>query len=356
MFLANRRPGLTLLEVVATVASVAILASLLAAGPKATRDNSKWLTCLSHLREAGQAAATFANSHEGYLQGASTANAIDYIDPDRTRYAYGGGEILSWPAAWGQAAGRGYQYNWDWGVRAGNAVGAYSRRNHVAEDFEALTCPAASFSINSTFYPRNHSGWGAGLVGDGDPDNPIPATNYMSYWGKLDYAINEDIVGAEVNNSAPGCWRAVPDGSGGWMGCLGEFTYNPNSPCGSQANEPLGRRLQGRLADVYDPATVALLADSRAELDDSWAVNLFLSGVYASAHAKEHAGAYLGNSTAVHPGRVNGRHAAGRVNVLLADMHTDSVRPVEYISDKMPRRYDPRVRVSPYDPHGLGQD
>jgi prepilin-type processing-associated H-X9-DG protein len=65
-------------------------------------------------------------------------------------------------------------------------------------------------------------------------------------------------------------------------------------------------------------------------------------------------GPYLGDFQQTFPSRMpTRRHPEGRVNVLFADCHGQTVRPLEYsdqnaLSKPLPSRYGPRVRVSPY--------
>ena len=69
------------------------------------------------------------------------------------------------------------------------------------------------------------------------------------------------------------------------------------------------------------------------------------------------AGPYLGDSQQQFPSRIpTNRHPKGRLNVAFADMHGQTVRPVEFGNDNfynrvLPSRYAPRVRVSPYQAH-----
>jgi len=99
---------------------------------------------------------------------------------------------------------------------------------------------------------------------------------------------------------------------------------------------------------------VLLLADagpstvSEAESGGQGYANLFISA--------QAAGPYLGDFQLRWRKRMaEKRHPGGRVAVLFSDFHGQSVRPVEFYSDasikKLPIRYGPRVRVSPYPPH-----
>jgi prepilin-type processing-associated H-X9-DG protein len=45
------------------------------------------------------------------------------------------------------------------------------------------------------------------------------------------------------------------------------------------------------------------------------------------------------------------RHPKGAINVLFADMHGETVRPIKWDDQTgLPTEYAPRVRVSPYRP------
>jgi hypothetical protein len=115
-----------------------------------------------------------------------------------------------------------------------------------------------------------------------------------------------------------------------------------------------GTRLQGNLDRVYNPSEVLLLADAgpstiaEAENDSQGYANLFISA--------QAPGPFLGDFQLQWRKRMaEKRHPGGRVAVLYTDFHGQSVRPVQFYSDasikKLPTRYGPRVRVSPYPPH-----
>ena len=122
----------------------------------------------------------------------------------------------------------------------------------------------------------------------------------------------------------------------------------------------------GRLEKVYDPSTVALLLDAGpnndsapgetggmaddANLINSWQV---------SAPSPDAEGPYLGNCVQYMGPRIpTNRHPNGSVNVLYADCHGGTVEPTDEWSaptsnwPSLPKRYMPRVRVSPYSDWG----
>ena len=156
-------------------------------------------------------------------------------------------------------------------------------------------------------------------------------------------------MGVEVSESGnnPACWRAVRSGSS-WLVGIGEQTY-----AFGDARRTIGYRLRGALERVYDPGTVGLVfeagPDNQVQAGGNEFVNLIISAWAA--------GPYLGDFQQAHVKRLpTKRHPKGRVNVLYSDMHGGSVQPVEFTGtgqDRLPSRYAPRVRVSPYHPHGF---
>jgi len=269
---------------------------------------------------------------------------IAAADPSRRKYAYGdGGELIAWPVALAQASGLDYSNNWHWGARARSFDQAKTKTDFIKNDFEVMVCPSDRIQLATPFYPRNKGSGNDGLVGVGNPADPTPSVPDMAYWGRLSYGINEDLVGAETSESRgfPACFRAV------WQGdtstpCRGEFAYPPSTPCG-QSRE--GWRLRGELTKVQQPADVGLIFDTgRDEEADSITgyANLVLS---AQAY-----GPYLGDFQQFHQARMpTTRHPNGAINVLFADMHGRTVRPVEH-RNGLPSKYSPLVRVSPYQP------
>jgi hypothetical protein len=204
--------------------------------------------------------------------------------------------------------------------------------------------------IASPFYPRNKAETlgdidNDGLRGQGDPNNPVSSSAGLSYWGYLSFGINEDIVGVEVaeSNNRPACWRAVQTDNG-WTECRGEFNYPPAHPCGGQE----GRRLRGNLTKIHRPGDVGLIFEAGRDDEDEAAAGF--ANLMISAQAD---GPYLGDFQQQHSARMpTKRHPKGRLNVLYADMHGGTVRPVEFDQvNRLPTKYSPRVRVSPYEPH-----
>jgi hypothetical protein len=130
----------------------------------------------------------------------------------------------------------------------------------------------------------------------------------------------------------------------------------------------VGQRLRGNLDKIYAPGDVGLVFETGPESEEQ-AVGATHSNQYANLinstaqdGIEELNGPYLGNSQQTHPARIpTNRHPEGRLNVVFADMHGATVRAVEYstanyLKARLPSKYGPRVRVSPYNPHGLGRN
>jgi prepilin-type processing-associated H-X9-DG protein len=313
--------------------------------------------CVSHMRGIGQSAKVFAADHEDRFQVATDEYGIANVDRSRNRYAYGsGGELLSWPVAVAQGAGMDFANNWDWGVRATSRTDAKSKLDQIKNELELVTCPSDKVRLATPYWPRNET-FGApndGLRGLGDPEYPEASTQNMAYWGNLSFGINEDIVGVENAWSGggdatpyPACWRAAPTGSG-WYSCTGERAYRPGTAC---AESPEGWRLRGNFDRVFRPGDVGLIFEAgqdHADRDPPPGANLILS---AKADGPYLGDALMGLAEERVPKR---RHPKGAMNILYADLHGGSVRPVNFTNvdgKEIPSEYSPRVRVSPYQPH-----
>jgi prepilin-type N-terminal cleavage/methylation domain-containing protein/prepilin-type processing-associated H-X9-DG protein len=350
---AKRASAFTLIELLVVIAIIALLVSVLLPALWRARASAKQVYCLSNMRGCAQAVSLFASEHNGRFQIATDETGLAVVDPYRSRYAYDrtpeySGELLAWPVALGRSMGAGYKSNMDWGVRATSYARALQRSGEIEakEPYKQLECPADFVRISTPFYPRNMGAGNDGLRGgESAPE--------MSYWGNLSYGLNEDICGAEVKASAgPACWRAAPLKSGGWIGCRGEYAYPPNSPCGPRSG---GQRLRGLLEKAYDPATVGLIFEAGPESDVAQeGADIEYANLITSTGA---AGPYLGDFQQHLGTRMpNNRHPDGKLNVLFVDSHGEPVRPVEYSDQndygrKLPSRYSPNARVSPYQPH-----
>src|SRR5262249_48057261 len=231
-----------------------------------------------------------------------------------------------------------------WGARARTIDEAKAKDQFIAKDFEVAVCPSDGVQLATPFYPRNKGSGNDGLRGDGNPADPTPSAVNMSYWGRLSYGPNEDIVGAETSesNGHPACFRVVWQSNIDCVPCRGEFGYPPSHPCGGSRE---GWRLRGEIDKIYQPGDVGLLFEvGRDEETDS------ITGFANLVLSAQTYGPYLGDFQQFHNARMpTTRHPKGALNVLFADMHGRTVRPVE-VQNGVPSEYAPLVRGSPYPP------
>jgi prepilin-type processing-associated H-X9-DG protein/prepilin-type N-terminal cleavage/methylation domain-containing protein len=76
----NRRHGFTLVELLAVVVCVSILAALLLAGVRRVLERSRDMACLSNLREIGLAANLFASENDNFYPSAYDSSVkTDYL-------------------------------------------------------------------------------------------------------------------------------------------------------------------------------------------------------------------------------------------------------------------------------------
>lgn len=353
-----RRPGaFTLIELLVVVAIVALLVSILLPALSSARQQAKATACLANIRSLGQMINVFAVERKNWFQIASTANGLVQADPDKQRYMYGdGGELLAWPVALARSSSSLYQNNWDWGVRS-LREDAMNRRGQMDPQFPVAVCPSDMVQVATPYFPRDASG----LVG---PDPRGGAGPNVSYWGRLSYGLNEDIAGIEDSTTQvrwPACWRSAFNGTE-CIECVGGVMYGPSSPCFQQE----GARLRGRLDKIYQPAAVALLIDAGPNNDAAPGMtggvasdaNLFNSW-QMHASSTDAQGPYLGNCVQYMGPRIpTNRHPSGRVNILYADCHGGWAKPTKDWSaataswPRLPKRYSPAVRVSPYSDGG----
>ncbi|MBN1511914.1 MAG: prepilin-type N-terminal cleavage/methylation domain-containing protein [Phycisphaerae bacterium] len=346
----RRSGGFTLIELLVVVSIIALLLSILLPSLRRARDQGKLVKCLSHMRGTGQAAVTFAADHENRIQIATAESVLREADANAGRYAYGAQrELLSWPVALAQAAGVRYRNNWDWGVRAVTFAEAKQKESLISRDFDAVICPSDPVELSTPYYPRNDGGSNNGLKDTGDPDNPTTPTSRMAYWGRLSYGISEDIAGGDSDTGLPTCWRQVR-GAGGWETCTGGAVYPPSDPCYGAG----GRRLRGNLDRVSRPGDVGLVFETGPETADQYQSMPSWDEFANLVQSLFTPGPYLGDFQQTFPSRMpTRRHPNGRTNVLFADTHGETVRPIAYgnanaLNKRLPSRYAPRVRVSPY--------
>ena len=343
-------PAFTLVELLVVISIIALLISILLPSLRSAREQAKLVKCMAHQRGLAQGGMAFSSDHNDRFQLVTNAVGVEEADGGQDRFAYGpDGELLAWPVAIAQGSGMSIQSNWQWGVRANSASEAIARKEFISEDFEAFICPADRAKLSTTFYPR---GTGTGMLqGDGNPSTGVDdsVTGETSYWGRLSYGINEDIVGSNIGegSAVSRYFRNPINGSIGWW--RGELA----------PQNLAGKRLEGRLDRVFDPSTCLLIVDagpnSESELlagqvgiaNQSDYVNLVTS-------AKVYAPGDLGAVASYWWNRVpSNRHPGGAVGVVFADFHAETVKPTEWTESTsagrpVPKSYSGNVRVTPY--------
>jgi prepilin-type N-terminal cleavage/methylation domain-containing protein len=350
-------PGFTLVELLVVVGIIALLISILLPSLARARDQSRLIKCLAHMRGAAQAAQVFADQRGGRFQIATDEVGLRRADPNRSTYGYDKNrELTSWPVALAQATGIDLQHNIDWGIKAVSFIDAWQRRDEIDPVFELLTCPSDKVRISTPFYPRNKGGSNNGLKMDIDGSPDGSAQSDEAYWGYLSFGLNEDIAGAEVeeSNGNPACWRAELNGDE-WIGCKGEFGYPPNHPCGKKQR---GRRLRGRLERVFAPSVVGLVIEAGPDTvqEALQAQGAEYANLIISAQTE---GPYLADFQQRFGTRMpSKRHFDGKINVLAADLHGETILPIEFSDENdfnrmLPSKYSPNFRVSPYEPHAI---
>jgi prepilin-type processing-associated H-X9-DG protein len=295
---------------------------------------------------------SFAQEHNTRFQLTTSAAGVAKADPGRTAFAYDDdGELLTWPVAIAQGASIDMWRNWDWGVRADTAQAAWDKRPLMDQEFDLPTCPADKVDVATPYYPR---GTGTGMLqGNGDVNDPVSPGENTTYWGRLSFGINEDICGAEVSTSVT-------------FGAVGKWFHDSSNVvryAKGELSRDAGERLRGNMDWIYDPATVLLFVDagppdettffsSSSNIADRDAtVNLITS---AQASAPGDLAAVMNQWFGRIPTK---RHPGGRLNVIFADFHGETVKPVRWEHNNaaqrdLPQEFSGTVRVTPYQPLG----
>ncbi len=407
----HRFSGFTLVELLVVIGIIALLISILLPSLARAREQSRMTKCVSNQREIGKGAAVFQNDHKDRLQLVAShqvvgeQSAIDRVDPTRTTFEYydypvnpytgsmdslRNKELVIWPVAYGEAAGFTFgKKNWKWGARADNYDDAVNLRASIEENSYNLgVCPSDKIKLGTPGWPDSkqvgEGGFAPDLQANGDLE-PDDAANAVAdhYYGALSYAMNEDIVGAEVPDTEgkiiPACFRGrgLDDTGAGVGDCLGGVD-NPNCKGGP--------RLAGDISRVFQPSKTLLTVDAgtdrgpmvssvqRVMLVNSDDFLLNPNGVDGLTSSPEQIRANLGWFTLQHQdGVVPGspmtytqvlptrRHSDGRLNVIWADSHGTSITPVLFREDdsgggpirKIPALWADGISsviwVSPYD-------
>lgn len=373
----HRFSGFTLVELLVVIGIIALLISILLPSLARAREQSRMTKCISNQREVSKGAATFQNDHRGRVQlvashaasGGSGQSAVDTVDPTRTLFEYydypeeeypgslnslKNKELVIWPVAYGEVAGFNFgKKNWKWGARAQSYDDAVNMvRESIEENSYRLgVCPSDKIAIGSPGWPDSDGvgdgTWTATLLAQGDLEKNTEANVVARhYYGALSYAMNEDIVGAEVPEDSedaeiiPRCFR----GRGGATPAqaLGNECFGGTDGCA-------GRRLAGDMDKVFQPSNTIFMIDAGVQkgpnvnsaqrvmlinsddfiMDPNGEDGLITSNVSPGIRANLGWFTYAHQEDPTLKAQVlpNDRHN-GRLNILYADFHGSAVNAV----------------------------
>ena len=282
----HRFSGFTLVELLVVIGIIALLISILLPSLARAREQSRMTKCISNQREVSKGAATFQNDHRGRVQlvashaigGGSSQSAVDAVDPTRTTFEYydypeeeypgslnsiKNKELVIWPVAYGEVAGFTFgKKNWKWGARADNYADAVNLVRESIEEgsYRLGVCPSDKIAIGTPGWPDS-DGVGDGtftatLLAPGDLEENDDANEVKRhYYGALSYAMNEDIVGAEIpedDEIIPGCFK----GRGGATpaAALAAECFGGTDGCA-------GKRLAGDMDKVFQASNTIFMID-----------------------------------------------------------------------------------------------
>ena len=329
------RRAFTLIEILVVVAIIALLVAILLPSLNAARSQARIVKCMSNMQNLPKAVLTFSIAHQGYGQLLGEKNEWLVVDSARRRYEYQNGHfgrpdpwLKAWPVAYARELGMtGLKRNEQFFEMTTSLTTSFqSDPGHYFNKFgeyEIFKCPEDKVLVHNVFFPRQQ--------GDG--------ANY-GLTGVLSYAANEDIFG--VTGSDPGSGN-FSDGSGQpWK----DGTFGDASP-------PRATRLEGKLDKVVRPSEVALFSDGGSETRPGEASLLITDPLNGNIN-----GPFLENFERTWGRLPHLRHGGkGGLAVALADGSGVFAKPIEWVDLRGPtgamvryvKRYNPRIRISPYE-------
>jgi prepilin-type N-terminal cleavage/methylation domain-containing protein/prepilin-type processing-associated H-X9-DG protein len=172
--------GFTLVELLVVIGIIALLISVLLPALNKAREAGNTVSCLSNLRQLGQAALMMSAEKKGYIQSCSDQNIAIKQDPYRTRYLWrirnNAPEMLDWASALLPYLGAKGQPDFQ------TAPGAQSKvfvcpSDRIAADWSDLNSPGFTVFNNTTLNSgqtmRISYGINADITGNTDPASGI---------------------------------------------------------------------------------------------------------------------------------------------------------------------------------------